>query len=48
MVRNKARLVAHGYNQQEGIDFDETFAHIFILNVVYDSIFTKGFGRENT
>ncbi|GJS18679.1 retrovirus-related pol polyprotein from transposon TNT 1-94 [Tanacetum coccineum] len=25
--RNKDRLVAHGYNQQEGIDYDETYAH---------------------
>ncbi|GJU70165.1 retrovirus-related pol polyprotein from transposon TNT 1-94 [Tanacetum coccineum] len=24
--KNKARLVAQGYNQQEGIDFDETYA----------------------
>ncbi|GAU44135.1 hypothetical protein TSUD_99230 [Trifolium subterraneum] len=28
VVRNKASLVAQGYNQQEGIDYDETFAPI--------------------
>ncbi|GJS71732.1 retrovirus-related pol polyprotein from transposon TNT 1-94 [Tanacetum coccineum] len=26
LSRNKARLVAQGYNQQEGIDYDETYA----------------------
>ncbi|GKC94239.1 retrovirus-related pol polyprotein from transposon TNT 1-94, partial [Tanacetum coccineum] len=26
VCRNKARLVAQGYNHQEGIDYDETYA----------------------
>ena len=28
MIRNKARLVAQGYSQVEGVYFDETFAPV--------------------
>jgi len=34
VVRNKARLVAQGYNQQEGIDYDETFASVARLEAI--------------
>ncbi|KAJ9539156.1 hypothetical protein OSB04_031889 [Centaurea solstitialis] len=34
IVRNKARLVAKGYRQQEGIDYDETFALVARLEAI--------------
>ncbi|KAJ3673965.1 hypothetical protein LUZ60_005957 [Juncus effusus] len=46
VVRNKARLVAQGFKQQEGVDFEETFAPVARLESIrlllaYASI--KGF-----
>nr|GEY05216.1 retrovirus-related Pol polyprotein from transposon TNT 1-94 [Tanacetum cinerariifolium] len=34
VIRNKARLVAKGYGQQEGIDFEESFAPVSRLEAV--------------
>ena len=34
VVRNKSRLVAQGYTQVEGIDFDETFAPVARLEAI--------------
>jgi hypothetical protein len=33
-VRNKARLVAQGYNQVKDVDFGETFAHVTRLETI--------------
>ena len=34
ITKNKARLVAQGYSQEEGIDFDETYAPITKLEAI--------------
>ncbi|GKB70814.1 retrovirus-related pol polyprotein from transposon TNT 1-94, partial [Tanacetum coccineum] len=33
-LQNKTRLVAKGYKQEEGIDFEESFAHVARLEAV--------------
>ena len=34
VVRNKERLVAQGYSQEEGIDYTETFAPVARLEAI--------------
>ncbi|GJS26383.1 retrovirus-related pol polyprotein from transposon TNT 1-94 [Tanacetum coccineum] len=46
VIRNKARLVAKGYAQEEGIDFEESFALVARLEAV--RIFVAYGGKENT
>ena len=46
VIRNKSRLVAQGYNQQEGIDYDEAYAPMARLEAIVlliSFVFFKGF-----
>jgi hypothetical protein len=45
-VRNKARLVAQGYSQVEGLDFEKTFApvaHLEAIRILLAFAVSKGF-----
>jgi hypothetical protein len=46
VVRNKSRLVAQGFSQKEGIDYEETMAPVACLEVIRILLafsVTKGF-----
>jgi hypothetical protein len=46
VVRNKSRLVAQGFSQKEGIDYEETFppvAHLEVIRILLAFSVAKGF-----
>jgi hypothetical protein len=46
IVRNKARLVAQGFSQVEGLDFGETFApvaHLEVIRILLAFVASNGF-----
>ncbi|GJT26662.1 retrovirus-related pol polyprotein from transposon TNT 1-94 [Tanacetum coccineum] len=45
VLKNKARLVAKGYCQEEGIDFEESFAHVSRLEAI--RIFIANVANKN-
>ncbi|GKB21373.1 retrovirus-related pol polyprotein from transposon TNT 1-94, partial [Tanacetum coccineum] len=45
VLKNKARLVAHGFRQEEGIDFEESFAPVARIEAI--RIFVANSANKN-
>ncbi|GJU66783.1 retrovirus-related pol polyprotein from transposon TNT 1-94 [Tanacetum coccineum] len=47
VLKNKARLVAQGFKQEEGVDFEESFALVARIEAILDPIlFTRKAGND--
>ena len=48
IIRNKGRLVAQGYCQEEGIDYEETFAPVARLEAIRMLLAFVSYKKKNS
>ena len=46
VTRNKTRLIVQGYNQEEGIDYEETFAPVARIEAMNPNSLCSSYGDQ--